>query len=73
MNSNIIQLRTKAAFVSTASARHPFEVPIRILKAMIERRELAATRRSTRRQLQELPAVIRRDVGIADATDYQDY
>lgn len=73
MNSNIIHLRTKEVLVSIASARHPFEAPIRILKAMIGRRELAATRRSTRRQLQELPAVIRRDVGIADATDYQDY
>lgn len=73
MNSNIIQLRTNSASSPTKTAQDPFDALTRTVRAIIEKRRLVAARRSTRRQLQDLPAVVRRDIGITDERDHQDY
>ena len=73
MNSNIIQLRTNSASSPTKTAQYPFDALTRTVRAIIEKRRLVAARRSTRRQLQDLPAVVRRDIGITGERDYQDY
>ncbi|PYE27028.1 hypothetical protein C8J32_102653 [Rhizobium sp. PP-CC-3A-592] len=73
MNSNIIPFKTRTISDPAESARHPVGAIIRIVRAIIDRQKLLATRRITRRQLQNLPAVVRRDIGVSAVNDHQEY
>ncbi|MCD7109961.1 hypothetical protein LRX75_13025 [Rhizobium sp. DKSPLA3] len=73
MTSNIIPFKTSATPAPTAAAHSPFDAIVSMVRAVIGRQRLAATRRMTRRQLQTLPTVVRRDVGLTDVRDHQEY
>ncbi|CZT35498.1 hypothetical protein [Rhizobium sp. 9140] len=72
MNSNIIHFKTRTIQEPAELARYPIGTIIRIVRAIIDRQKLAATRRITRRQLRNLPTVVRRDIGIFDVNDHQE-
>lgn len=71
MTSNIIPFKTSGT--PAAEAHSPLAAIVGMVRAFIGRQKLAATRRMTRRQLQNLPTVVRRDVGMTDVRDHQEY
>lgn len=66
MHTNIILFKPRRGANPRATARDTAPSIYGIVEAIIDRRRLAATRRMTRQQLQNLPSIVRRDVGMAD-------
>ncbi|MET0359517.1 MAG: hypothetical protein ABW055_08775 [Pararhizobium sp.] len=73
MTSNIIPFKTSGTPAPAAAAHSPLAAIVGMVRTVIGRQRLVATRRMTRRQLQNLPTVVRRDVSMTDVRDHQEY
>ncbi|WP_156467992.1 hypothetical protein [Rhizobium sp. Leaf371] len=66
MNSNVVFLDVRETPVATTPKRASLHAFLSAVRKAIDRQKLVAARRATRRQLQALPTVVRRDVGLSD-------